>query len=541
VEPESRYAIPFGIDSSGNELSIDETVDAERYLCPKCHELLEARKGQQLRYFAHWRNNERSFDCEAHSGTWGPALRRALAQPPSEIAARERRIRLAVSRDAYRPRLNLVGLVPAALPAEWDEWSARSRSTSSIGLLAEPFPLMFQPARVQTELKLNPGESEFLLTVGDGPPSLVGTWTASLDPTATRFVGDWSRAEARVGLGNLWAGQVVFLMDSPALERLGGVPLSLGTRVFRGLEVDDSNIEQIREAVGASGAELAKFEIRVVLPSRSPPFGLEDIRVKDEEPVLIHIVQSPRTRPDAPVDVLELPAALHRPASVPPSAPGLPRAFSFQLEGREVRRFDIAWNLRHVPVQANRIAEIDDTGAALPQVRVGIARFDGTWHRYFSTTDETVSYSVPRATRLTSPGERWKFDGPPTLTASVSYEVFDDDDVARRREVRASASRLAHVLDTALHDGASSVRIDFGVLGAVRLTSPVLTLEMLEPARLLELVEAAGPPEGHIRWSYIRKVLNLPSLDPHAAPGGTKAKIRRAVLIARRRRSGAVS
>src|SRR5271156_4990936 len=116
MEPDQRFAIPFGKDRYQNEIDIEETVDGEDYYCPKCGELLEARKGEQLRYFAHWRNNEKSFDCEARSGSWIPAYFEQGTVPPSELAARSHRIRLAVTRDPYRARLNLVGLVPVALP-----------------------------------------------------------------------------------------------------------------------------------------------------------------------------------------------------------------------------------------------------------------------------------------------------------------------------------------------------------------------------------------------------------------------------------------
>ena len=211
-----RFAIPFARDRYGNDVDIDETVDGGDYYCPKCGEPLEARVGPQLQYFAHKRNNERSFDCEAYSGTWGPALRAERTTPPSELAARHRRIRLAVTRDPYRPRLNLIGLVPAALPDEWDVWSRDSWTTSSTGLMIQPFPLMFQPGKVQAELKLDSRSTTFLFNVERGPPSLIGPWSASMGEPGPRFVGDRDRAEARDSLGNLWEGQIVFLPDAPA-------------------------------------------------------------------------------------------------------------------------------------------------------------------------------------------------------------------------------------------------------------------------------------------------------------------------------------
>ena len=173
-----------------------------------------------------------------------------------------------------------------------------------------------------------------------------------------------------------------------------------------------------------------------------------------------------------------------------------------------------------------------------PQLEVGVAYFDRDWRIFPSTVDESILHPVTRRPSVNTTGDRWKMVGPEAITAAVVYDTFDEMGRRHPYDRRLKANQLARGIETALYEGAENVRIDFGVLGAVRLTSPLFTRATLSSVNLVERVLAIGPPKGHLRWSYIRKVLNSPSLDQRTVPGGTKKRVRRAILLARRQKKG---
>lgn len=87
--------IEYGRSSSGQIVRVAEARRGARYTCPTCGLLLELRRGEQLEYFAHWRNLPGTKDCELFSpgdaglgGVANAPSRRSLAEvedAPSEL------------------------------------------------------------------------------------------------------------------------------------------------------------------------------------------------------------------------------------------------------------------------------------------------------------------------------------------------------------------------------------------------------------------------------------------------------------------------
>ncbi len=83
--------IKYGLSSSGQIVRVAEAQRSERYTCPTCGLLLEFRCGEQLEYFAHWRNLPGTKDCELFSpgnADTGTPSRHTLAEvenDPSEL------------------------------------------------------------------------------------------------------------------------------------------------------------------------------------------------------------------------------------------------------------------------------------------------------------------------------------------------------------------------------------------------------------------------------------------------------------------------
>jgi hypothetical protein len=59
--------IEYGRSRSGQIVRVGDARRDQRYTCPVCGLLLELRRGEQLEYFAHWRNLPGTKDCELFS------------------------------------------------------------------------------------------------------------------------------------------------------------------------------------------------------------------------------------------------------------------------------------------------------------------------------------------------------------------------------------------------------------------------------------------------------------------------------------------
>lgn len=531
--PDDRYAIPFALDRYRNEVSIEETTVGEDYFCPMCSERVEARRGPQLQFFAHWRNNPASFDCEAHSRHWVPLREREGSLPPSEVAAEKRRMRLAVTRDPYRPKLILSGLMPSAQPDEWSTWGSKHWTFTTNGIAVELEPLMFQPGILEAEIRLDAASSAFSVQISDGAPSLNGTWEAALHAETTYFVGDRNRAEARDTLANLWEGQVVFVPDASALRDVAGVTLELGSYRFKEIEIDGQTLELLRAKLGLGGFAPRGFEVRVLLPRGSSPFGLEQIEALPDEKIVLGVVLPQGPGPIPSIDILELPLALHPVAAATLTGTGSVKKFEFTLGDRLSRRFDIRWNRRHVSVRAvARTPGIVETSRT-PTHNVRLSYLDREWVPMIPSHGTEDSHQVSRLPP-TGGSPRWRLEGGLTIPVRVTFDEILDGRGILHREVFARGDSIARVIDGALFDGVTSLQVDFGILGRVRLTCPAMARADLSPSDLVARVVEVGLPKGHVRWSYVRLVFRSPSAKPHDFPGGTKKRVRHAVMAARR-------
>src|SRR5207249_5872569 len=130
----SRFAIPFGLDRYGTETYIEEAEREESYNCPECGEPLEVRKGPIRQYFAHWRLNPASKECDLRVNAWGPELSAKRREPPFRTLLKEKRLLLALKRQPYDGRYDLVGLMPSATWEEWLSWPPNI-SIQSVGVI----------------------------------------------------------------------------------------------------------------------------------------------------------------------------------------------------------------------------------------------------------------------------------------------------------------------------------------------------------------------------------------------------------------------
>lgn len=207
--------IEYGRSTSGQIVRVADARRGARYTCPTCGLLLELRRGEQLEYFAHWRNLPGTKDCELFSpGEAGPgvdtntASRRSLAEveeDPSELG-----LLLAHADGRWGVGLRLpeipgdelgetsLGALRSALV---DVYAGRDR-------LTRVSALDLRPGVGAARVDVSPTLQAFRIQAGGSWPSTIDSERWSLTTRALEAKGDlfrfrrgeWTRLVARSGV-----------------------------------------------------------------------------------------------------------------------------------------------------------------------------------------------------------------------------------------------------------------------------------------------------------------------------------------------------
>jgi len=392
----------------------------------------------------------------------------------------------------------------------------------------------FEPSLGEAEVLLNPAQTTFQVHIRNAPPSLDGTWRAEWPPESPKFVGTDRLAEVRDNLGRLTVGDDLYLPDAPNLAALGGETLRLGMLSYRHFELTESTAEKLELTVGGVAIDTKAFRVSVILPALSDPNDLTNLRAPPGSPVVLHVIPSKEGGLDPLVDVLELPSTKHTATPIPPTGAGVVREWTFSLEQGQLRRFDFYWSGRHVPVQAFGNDPAKERQEALRVPPVGLWIYENApafLPASFGSLDPTPVRRAPAG----QTDQRWKLSGPDGMVLNLSYEFLDESgQLTRGERHNIEGTDFPRAMEGVLRRGASQVTIDFGLFGIIRLSCRAAAT-IASQDELQARVRALGLPVGHTTRRYIRAILNVPhSTALSELPGGTKGRVRRAVLDVRK-------
>jgi hypothetical protein len=132
--------------------------------------------------------------------------------------------------------------------------------------------------------------------------------------------------------------------------------------------------------------------------------------------------------------------------------------------------------------------------------------------------------------------QQWRLEAPERLLAAVEYTLKDEQDhtFSRRRSDVAAGDAFKFAISQ-IQQGALQVRLDFGIVGSIRLSIEPQPLS-ISPEELRERILDIGVPNNCGSWSYVRQIGRVPPTTNHKGLLGLKKRIRKVVLELRKER-----
>lgn len=547
---ESEPAIPYGIDlRTRRDVEISQADPGHPHACPKCHELLDQRRGDIRRaYFAH-HPGATDYSCPWRTSE---GIQHSLKESEDAAIAEGRRIRLFVRRRPGSSEARLFGLIPPMTTADVAV-AKKGISPPQILTLGTARPVGFSdllPASSSGWIALDPEARQYRIDIRPSQLSNAGVWTAGPVVSGSLFVGNESEAELVASPRHIAVGQWVYLVANRNDKPLAGAQrLRLGTLELLAIEATDEHASIISRWTAGIALDQPFLRLDLVLPLEQSPWAADEGVIHVEPTKRILLAVTPPQDQDPGLYVYQIPFSEAGKLELSRSGAGKPRFVEATVPEGGASRLLIHWPLfQDRDVLLDLVAatgeESPEEHAALPTIGLEVTNSYGT-AEFLDPLDspEVVLEGRVDANHVAAIG-LVSLRSPPGFAIRLRAEYARSDTVATwQDEGLAVASELGEILRDSFERGAKRIQAHFGTLGVVTLRCPGIAdgfakIRADELARELERIEEAdrlaevasrrgrrsamekqiadafgklrGPIPRHVSFAWIRGLLNLP-------------------------------
>jgi hypothetical protein len=553
---QSEPAIPYGIDlQTGRDAEISQVKDTHKYVCPKCRELLDPRRGDIRRpYFAH-HPGATDYACPWRT-TEG--IQRSLRESEDIAFSAGRRLRLFLRRRPSSNEAQLYGLLPPMTTA--DIASARRALVPPVilssGAAREVRFDDLLPSSSSGFILLDSNALEYRVEIRPEHLSNSGVWSASPIGRGSVFVGSEFEAEFVAQPRRLTTGQWVYHIGKPGESPpIGATQLRLGDFSVFGVEASQRNSTIAQSWCPGALLDQPGLSVDVVLPLDQAPWGehLSAVRVEPGRSLLLAV--NPPADQDPGLQVYQVPFSESRSLELSRAGPGRPRFLEVKFSEEGASRLLIHWPLlqeRDLLLDVVATKQGEDSKARAPLQRLGVQVAIRSSGLNFLDPLDSPDVSIPG--KVDSRGivtlARTELEAPEGFAARLNADFPQAGGIPLRRdEGQATGTQFYGRVRDAFERGATRVVVSFGTLGLVTLRCPEVTdaLTRLEEERsaldTLRTMEAKrreesasrsevrtqmetkigqalratrSPVPRHLSFNWIRAFLKLPADAPIA-------------------------
>lgn len=551
---QSEPAIPYGIDlQTGRDAEISQVKSDHKYVCPKCRELLDPRRGDIRRpYFAH-HPGATDYACPWRT-TEG--IQRSLRESADIAFSVARRLRLFLRRRPSSNEGQLYGLLPPMTTSDIAS-SRRALVPSVILSSGTAREVRFEdllPSSSRGFILLDSIASEYRIEIRPEHLSNSGIWSASRVGRGSTFVGDEFEAEFVSQPRRLATGQWIYHIGEPGSNPpIGATRLRLGSFDVFGVEASQEHFAVAQSWCPGALLDQPGLSCDVVLPLDQAPWAehLGAILVEPGRRLLLAVI--PPADQDPGLQVYQIPFSESRKLELSRAGPGRPRFIEIRFSEEGASRLLVHWPLlqeRDLLLDIVATKQANDLTNPAPLQRLGMrvaSRPNG-----FDFLDPLDSPEVPITGKVDSRGVvtlvRTELEGPEGFAVRLKAEYPQAGGVpVWRDEGQATGTQFSGKVRDTFERGATRVAVSFGTLGFVTLRCPdvtealtrlqaerraIDTLRSMEAkrreesarrselrysmeARVVQALKATqSPVPRHISFNWIRAFLKLPPDSP---------------------------
>lgn len=490
---ESEPAIPYGIDvRTRRDVEISQAEPGRPHACPKCHELLDQRRGEIRRpYFAH-HPGATDLSCPWRTSE---GIQHSLQESEDAAIAGGRRIRLFLRRRPGTSEARLFGLIPPMTTADV-AIAKKSISPPQILTLGSTRPVGFSdllPASSSGWIALDPQAQQYRVDIRPSQLSNAGVWTADRVVGGYLFVGNESEAELVASPRHITAGQWVYRVASENDKPVAGTQrLRLGSLEVLAVEASTEHAPIISSWTAGIALDQPFLRIDLVLPLEQSPWAAEQGVIHAAPTKRILLAVTPPPGQDPGLYVYQFPFNDAGRLELSRSGAGKPRFIETTVSEGGASRLLIHWPLfqdRDVLLDLVAATEKESQAeqAALPSIGLeitsphGVAEFlepldspDGVLEGHVDANHVATLGPVS----LRSPSGF-------AVRLRAEYAQFGTGE-AWQDEGLAVGSELREKLRDSFERGAKRIQAHFGTLGVVTLRCPGI-VEELDKIRNAEL------------------------------------------------------
>ncbi len=482
----TSLSIPFALDHHGNEVPIDEAerFKANYYRCPECKEIVNPRKGDQRKYFAHKSGVLDETDCSLSSQADVEEMVEELRTSDIEKGEENQDIRVYLGEEPGG-RLRLFGVLPSldwsTIPPGVDIDPLLSDiEVSGSGVERTPVGRSFHPSEPEVTFELDPRSEKYLVEI-DGPDRLddiLGEWTADGPTSGDLFVGDQTRARRFQENRQIKHGEWVYVLADAVDVELPDIveTYSLADWTVLAFPARPETEALLEEYSTGLTTDEYGFDADIVLPAHAHPTSDAPISSKPRDAIFVGVVPAPEQDPI--FEIVSIPKRHGETVELESTGPGNPRYFKSTLPAQGSKRISVhqrnssRHRLVHLHAEEDPTEGAQETGIG----DIGLSIGHGEDSIHLGPLDEESEYTFPSDFQpQTLPGTI-TYTGPEGLNLEITGEfptTYEGNSplVRTTTNLESFLPNLSHWVN----QGCSSVSVEFDGIGTVELNFSEVT------------------------------------------------------------------
>jgi hypothetical protein len=476
----SNISIPVAQDPHGNPVPIEEAVryKTNYYRCPECQKIVNPRKGEQRKYYAHKAGVLEEVSCSLSSQADVEKMVDELRTSDVEKDEQNQNIRIYIGQTPGE-QIECFGIMPSI---EWDHVPLGSDidtilsriSVTSEGIQNPPVPANFHPSESEVVFKLDPVADEFTVSLEGGEQimNLNGTWTVDGLGDGDIFLGDQTRARRYRDNRQVKQNEWVYLVTESLPKEFPDIVTehSLGdysVLAFPAREETKPLLEDYGEGLTTDDFG---FDADLILPADAHPTIEAPIESAPNERVLIGVTPSEEIDPH--FELVSVPRRETDKVDIEPTGPGNPRyhATRFPKDGSKRVSIHQRNSNRHrlVHLHATTKGQSDTLLDDLDRPKIGfVVETDQTQEFLSPLTEDSVFRFPPDLEPLAFP-TRIGYVGPQGLEIEITAK-FESPSPHGSRVTRSTTtpSNIMSEIEAWAQEGCQAVEFSFDGIGSV--------------------------------------------------------------------------